>query len=137
MCTGPMVSVPNYSCSCIAGYWSSTFNGANCINCLSPSNGGCGTNSICSPPSNYNVISTSNWCTCAPNYYSPSNSNADCVPINNCITNNGGCHSNNTCLNIGPGSNLCKCNSGYYSPCLLYTSPSPRDGLLSRMPSSA
>ena len=27
---------------------------------------------------------------------------------------------------------------GYFSnPCLLYTSPSPRDGLLSRMPSSA
>ena len=25
----------------------------------------------------------------------------------------------------------------YYKPCLLYTSPSPRDGLLSRMPSSA
>ena len=24
-----------------------------------------------------------------------------------------------------------------YMPCLLYTSPSPRDGLLSRMPSSA
>ena len=24
-----------------------------------------------------------------------------------------------------------------YHPCLLYTSPSPRDGLLSRMPSSA
>ena len=24
-----------------------------------------------------------------------------------------------------------------YKPCLLYTSPSPRDGLLSRMPSSA
>ena len=28
------------------------------------------------------------------------------------------------------------CNSSY-NPCLLYTSPSPRDGLLSRMPSSA
>ena len=27
--------------------------------------------------------------------------------------------------------------SGQESPCLLYTSPSPRDGLLSRMPSSA
>ena len=26
---------------------------------------------------------------------------------------------------------------GFYYPCLLYTSPSPRDGLLSRMPSSA
>ena len=26
---------------------------------------------------------------------------------------------------------------GVYVPCLLYTSPSPRDGLLSRMPSSA
>ena len=25
----------------------------------------------------------------------------------------------------------------HYEPCLLYTSPSPRDGLLSRMPSSA
>ena len=25
----------------------------------------------------------------------------------------------------------------YNKPCLLYTSPSPRDGLLSRMPSSA
>ena len=35
-----------------------------------------------------------------------------------------------------------KANTGYYSEnysyiCLLYTSPSPRDGLLSRMPSSA
>ena len=27
--------------------------------------------------------------------------------------------------------------SGVYEVCLLYTSPSPRDGLLSRMPSSA
>ena len=27
--------------------------------------------------------------------------------------------------------------NGKYSTCLLYTSPSPRDGLLSRMPSSA
>ena len=28
-------------------------------------------------------------------------------------------------------------NNGIHIPCLLYTSPSPRDGLLSRMPSSA
>ena len=28
-------------------------------------------------------------------------------------------------------------SEGMFSPCLLYTSPSPRDGLLSRMPSSA
>ena len=27
--------------------------------------------------------------------------------------------------------------NGTYDTCLLYTSPSPRDGLLSRMPSSA
>ena len=33
----------------------------------------------------------------------------------------------------GLEGNLCRC-TGY---CLLYTSPSPRDGLLSRMPSSA
>ena len=28
-------------------------------------------------------------------------------------------------------------DTAYSLPCLLYTSPSPRDGLLSRMPSSA
>ena len=28
-------------------------------------------------------------------------------------------------------------NDGHSTGCLLYTSPSPRDGLLSRMPSSA
>ena len=33
------------------------------------------------------------------------------------------------CRNFGPGL--------VYVNCLLYTSPSPRDGLLSRMPSSA
>ena len=33
---------------------------------------------------------------------------------------------------------LCKIGAfGLYKACLLYTSPSPRDGLLSRMPSSA
>ena len=30
-----------------------------------------------------------------------------------------------------------RCNDGKTYDCLLYTSPSPRDGLLSRMPSSA
>ena len=30
-----------------------------------------------------------------------------------------------------------KLHINYYDSCLLYTSPSPRDGLLSRMPSSA
>ena len=29
------------------------------------------------------------------------------------------------------------CHEQYFPDCLLYTSPSPRDGLLSRMPSSA
>ena len=32
---------------------------------------------------------------------------------------------------------LARRNSGLQGTCLLYTSPSPRDGLLSRMPSSA
>ena len=39
-------------------------------------------------------------------------------------------HADDTC----PGSHLA---SPEGRPCLLYTSPSPRDGLLSRMPSSA
>ena len=33
--------------------------------------------------------------------------------------------------------NMFHINPGGYNICLLYTSPSPRDGLLSRMPSSA
>ena len=35
------------------------------------------------------------------------------------------------------GSNWDVWQAGYLTSCLLYTSPSPRDGLLSRMPSSA
>ena len=34
-------------------------------------------------------------------------------------------------------STVINLNNDYYIPCLLYTSPSPRDRLLSRMPSSA
>ena len=37
---------------------------------------------------------------------------------------------------VGSGITLSPDGHGYYT-CLLYTSPSPRDGLLSRMPSSA
>ena len=36
-----------------------------------------------------------------------------------------------------PAENAAKDNGGHPKDCLLYTSPSPRDGLLSRMPSSA
>ena len=35
------------------------------------------------------------------------------------------------------GCELRRWSKSLLSPCLLYTSPSPRDGLLSRMPSSA
>ena len=37
----------------------------------------------------------------------------------------------------GMGTFTCDCFLEQVSHCLLYTSPSPRDGLLSRMPSSA
>ena len=36
-----------------------------------------------------------------------------------------------------PFSNFDGCNGRFYNICLLYTSPSPRDATLSRMPSSA
>ena len=39
-------------------------------------------------------------------------------------------------LGTGVSQTVASNASGYYD-CLLYTSPSPRDGLLSRMPSSA
>ena len=50
-------------------------------------------------------------------------SNLDAVPedIRTAVQNNGGGHANHS----------------LFWTCLLYTSPSPRDGLLSRMPSSA
>ena len=40
-------------------------------------------------------------------------------------------------LGIKVGRNFTYCDQIEYKACLLYTSPSPRDGLLSRMPSSA
>ena len=41
-------------------------------------------------------------------------------------------------LLLGPDEPSVKSqHSGVFGSCLLYTSPSPRDGLLSRMPSSA
>src|SRR5680860_860649 len=41
-------------------------------------------------------------------------------------------------LNSGPGQKVWRMEKMRKArPCLLYTSPSPRDGLLSRMPSSA
>ena len=38
---------------------------------------------------------------------------------------------------VGTQNYVCKPTAGGFAFCLLYTSPSPRDGLLSRMPSSA
>ena len=43
------------------------------------------------------------------------------------------CWSKVTEIGVGPQTLFC----GVGESCLLYTSPSPRDGLLSRMPSSA
>ena len=40
-------------------------------------------------------------------------------------------------LAVEAGCWRCTVYNRMYHPCLLYTSPSPRDGLLSRMPSSA
>ena len=45
--------------------------------------------------------------------------------------------SNGTLLNTFDDGRLIKDVNPSSNPCLLYTSPSPRDGLLSRMPSSA
>ena len=41
------------------------------------------------------------------------------------------------CMDCGVPFCHTGCPLGNLIPCLLYTSPSPRDGLLSRMPSSA
>ena len=49
--------------------------------------------------------------------------------------------SNSSMLKIGgaaaSNANKTETEVPFHTPCLLYTSPSPRDGLLSRMPSSA
>ena len=47
-------------------------------------------------------------------------------------------HAEGSCLvKFGDTHVLCTASLETRVPCLLYTSPSPRDGLLSRMPSSA
>ena len=60
-----------------------------------------------------------------------------CKPSKNSdrLTSNGGFKANL----VQSQDNRFELNAKYthHSPCLLYTSPSPRDGLLSRMPSSA
>ena len=38
---------------------------------------------------------------------------------------------------VAPGDKVVVCRNGVFGGCLLYTSPSPRDRSLSRMPSSA
>ena len=43
----------------------------------------------------------------------------------------------NPILEANPDATLYAAPYGQFNNCLLYTSPSPRDGLLSRMPSSA
>ena len=47
-------------------------------------------------------------------------------------------HAKSICLNFGMAKEFGgKCNLRFDDTCLLYTSPSPRDATLSRMPSSA
>ena len=52
-----------------------------------------------------------NSCNCQVHYYSPSNSQLDCIPINNCANNNGGCQIH--CTNDGPELSHCSCQTGY------------------------
>ena len=62
----------------------------------------------------------------------------DKCPVSSCSTyNNGtvGCKRCQKCETDGGKPNIIE-KGGYYY-CLLYTSPSPRDATLSRMPSSA
>ena len=47
------------------------------------------------------------------------------------------CHSNVSVSSRSRDSNVSVSSRSRHHTCLLYTSPSPRDGLLSRMPSSA
>ena len=49
----------------------------------------------------------------------------------------GDCYEGTFRKNQFQGAGLFKSSTGDVYSCLLYTSPSPRDGLLSRMPSSA
>ena len=53
------------------------------------------------------------------------------------ILNADGCHLGQQDMSINFAKKILKKNSIIGITCLLYTSPSPRDGLLSRMPSSA
>ena len=73
--------------------------------CLA-NNGGCGYNSTCSMTG-----PTANSCVCNIHYYSPSNSNDDCTPLNNCAVNNGGC--DQVCIFLGAGLSRCDCGTNF------------------------
>ena len=60
----------------------------------------CGSNAYC-----YNCANQG-CCNCNSGY-----SGSPCSPINNCVTNNGGC--DQICTYTGPGSSHCSCTSGY------------------------
>lgn len=45
--------------------------------------------------------------------YTPSLTGESCDDVNECLTNNGGCHANATCSNAPAGSRTCMCNSGF------------------------
>ena len=65
---------------------------------------------------------------------------SNCVECSSCVdcASSAGCSNCENCLNCSQCDTCVDCtNCGKCRDCLLYTSPSPRDGLLSRMPSSA
>ena len=70
----------------------------------------CGSNTLCTGTLTNTTIFS---CACQSGYSSPTNNGKSCSPINNCITNNGGC--NQTCIYAGPSLNNCSCNFGYKS----------------------
>jgi hypothetical protein len=68
-------------------------------------NGGCHANAVCTnTPGSFT-------CACSPGY---AGNGFACEAINNCATNNGGCHGvNGACTMTGPAQSKCSCRAGF------------------------
>lgn len=98
----------SYSCnSCPAGQAPSGGGCADVNECTAGSQNPCGTmvGAQCT-----NLVNTGYSCTCPTGYVSTGGANPQCVDVNECNTNNGGC--SQTCSNT-QGGFTCSCNTGY------------------------
>ena len=116
MCTE---TTGSFSCYCISGWTGDGICNSGMTGDAGSGVGGCadidecalGTHN-CDESANCSNTIGAFECTCFTGYVGGGELD-DCIDIDECMTNNGGCvDGNSTCVNL-PGTHTCRCNSGY------------------------